>query len=177
MIRIRILLVYVPTGTKKFLSVEQIIASTRPTTQARFKSLQVCSNCNPYALLITWCIVYRAHNLPISSIESGTRGAKHDVVLIIANTRVEYCSISSSIACISVTTWSVVVLLSSSNFVGTTIQINPALCTALKQLFWSILFFFLMMNYSVADTLIAVNGTYKARRKIEKYGRVENKKQ
>ena len=52
-IRIRILFVYVPTGTKKFLSVEQIIASTRPTTQARFKSLQVCSHCNPYALLIT----------------------------------------------------------------------------------------------------------------------------
>ena len=103
-IRIRILVVYVPTGTKKFLSVEQIIASTRPTTQARFKSLQVCSHCNPYALLITWFIVYRAHNLPISSIESGTRGAKHDVVLIIANTRVEYCSISSFIACISVTT-------------------------------------------------------------------------
>mmetsp|Transcript_20188 Transcript_20188/g.57904 ORF Transcript_20188/g.57904 Transcript_20188/m.57904 type:complete len:202 (-) Transcript_20188:481-1086(-) len=123
-----------PTGTKRFLSVEQTIASTLPTAQARLINLHVLAHCNPYALFMTCETPSRSHNRAMSSTESGTRGAKQDVVDTTAKILPLCFDMAFSSASKSVTTSS----LPSHILVGTTSHTKPAERMALKHDFWSI---------------------------------------
>ena len=122
-----------PTGTMKFLSVLEMITSTVPTWSALIISLETLEHWSPYAELITWFIPYYLQSVAISTIESYTLGAKHEVVESTHNTLPWYRS-------------SLRIFLISSMFVQSsspfkrgsiTIGLRFAVYIDFKQVFWS----------------------------------------
>lgn len=69
-----------PTGTRKFLSPDYTKKSTRPQAMAVLIARIILTLCMPYALLMTWAMLYDLHNLAIAITSSGRRGAKQLVV-------------------------------------------------------------------------------------------------
>ena len=68
-----------PTGTRKFLSIDAMTASTLPTLQARSMAWQVGRLCRPNAWLMRWGMEWEAQRRAMETTSSGVRGAKVEV--------------------------------------------------------------------------------------------------
>ena len=121
-----------PTGTRKFLSVDWMKASSRPCFEAAAMAFMHCVHCTPYALFAMCGTPTSAQSRPSSSSLSMPRGAKHEVVESTQRT----CSAPTS-SMRARTPGTFVRSSSPSSKLSTTSGVHPAAATALRHDFWS----------------------------------------
>ena len=85
-----------PTGTIKFLSVDDIRISTEPRLCASTKACVILEHYNPYALLTIWNKLFFLQISATSTTLSYARGAKQLVVVITHRTLSLYSAIAFS---------------------------------------------------------------------------------